>query len=163
MQGGGTKTRVRIRCHECGEKFYSPTAYPESCPICGEDFEDDPGDVIRMPSLRSATTNTPDKVFREMESSSIARAEQAAAMAGVPVSEMSHLKITDLRDNVQVGETYAKPIQTNLKGSFVGGGAEYGPTIASGAVTINGKTTQGVYPHAGASALGALQRLNGRG
>lgn len=159
MQDAGIK--VRLRCHECGNKFYSKTTYPENCPICGVDFEDQPGDVVSMPALRSATANTPDKVFREMEASSIVRAEQAASMAGVPVAEMSHLKITDLRDNVQIGETYAKPVHTNLKGSFVGGGAEYGPTIASGAVTVNGKTTQGVYPHAGANALAAIQKARG--
>jgi len=46
-----------------------------------------------------------------METASIHRAEQAAAAAGVPVSEMSHLKITNLRDNVLPGETYAMPVR----------------------------------------------------
>jgi hypothetical protein len=129
------------------------------------DFEEDPGDIVTMPALRSATSSTPDKVFREMEEKSIARAEAAASMAGVPVAEMSHLKITDLRDNVKDGETYAKPVQVSagMQGKWVGGGPEYGAAAASGAVTVNGKTTQGVYPHAGSNALGMIQRLNGRG
>lgn len=169
MSGAGTKTRVRLRCHDCGNKFYHKDAYPECCPVCGVEFEGDPGDVISLPALHGATSKTPDKVFREMEEKSIARAEQAASMAGVPVAEMSHLKITDLRDNVLPGETYAKAPPTpdwmrRAQPKFVGGdGAEHAKAAASGMVTVNGQTTQGVYPRAGASALGAIQRLNGRG
>jgi hypothetical protein len=157
---------VRLRCDQCGNKFYAKTAYPECCPICGAEREDDPGDVISMPALRSATTATPDKVFREMEEKSIARAEAAASMAGVPVAEMSHLKITDLRDNVKDGETYAKPVQvpSNMQGKWVGGGPEYGAAAASGAVTVNGQTMQGVHPRAGMRyGLDHIQKLNGRG
>jgi hypothetical protein len=156
MAGGGTKTRVKIRCHECGNKFYHPNAYPEACPLCGVEFEADPGDVIRLPALHGATAATPDKVFREMEAKSIERAETAASMAGVPVSEMSHLKITDLRDNVQPGETYYKPPTVAREMRGLGGFQANGADYAAAAHT-------GYAPHAGAKALGQIQKVNGRG
>jgi len=159
---GDTRTKSKLRCHECGNKFYHPDPYPEFCPHCGVEFEKDPGDVISLPALHSITSKTPDKVFRDMEAKSIQRAEAAAAMAGVPVSEMSHLKITDLRDNVRPGETYAKPVQTNLKGSFQDG-SSFGAGVASGAVTVNGQVMQGVHPRAGMNyGLNRIQTLNGR-
>jgi DNA-directed RNA polymerase subunit RPC12/RpoP len=48
-----------------------------------------------------------EQVFRAMEAGSIQRAEMAAADLGVPVAEMSNLKITNMRDNPKPGETSA--------------------------------------------------------
>src|SRR5215472_4902554 len=109
---GETKVRQRVQCPECANKFYSDSVWG-MCPHCGYQAEEPDDTVISLPALRSATTKATDKVYRDMETASIHRAEQAAAMAGVPVSEMSHLKITNLRDNVQNGETYAMPPPVN--------------------------------------------------
>jgi len=107
-----TVVKVRVQCPQCANKFHSKTVYGV-CPYCGHEAEVPDDTVISMPSLRSATTKATDKVYRDMETASIQRAEQAASVAGVPVSEMSHLKITNLRDNVQIGETYAMPPPVN--------------------------------------------------
>jgi hypothetical protein len=49
-----------------------------------------------------------DRVYRQLEASSYARAEQAASMMNVPVSEMSNIKMTDMRDNLREGDISAK-------------------------------------------------------
>src|SRR5262252_1727992 len=92
-----TRVKVRLQCPKCANKFYGKSAFGV-CPYCGHEADEPDDTVIPMPSLRSATTKATDKVYRDMETASIQRAEQAASMAGVPVSEMSHLKITNLRD-----------------------------------------------------------------
>jgi len=105
-----TRVKVRVQCPSCAHKFYSKSVFG-MCPNCGHEAEEPDDTVISLPAIRAATTKATDKVYRDMETASIHRAEQAAAMAGVPVSEMSHLKITNLRDNVLPGETYAMPVR----------------------------------------------------
>jgi hypothetical protein len=107
-----TVVKVRVQCPECANKFYSKTVYG-MCPFCGHEAEEPDDTVISLPAIRNATTKATDKVYRDMETASIHRAEEAARVAGVPVAEMSHLKITNLRDNVQNGETYAMPQPVN--------------------------------------------------
>ena len=164
-----TEVKVRLQCPECAHKFYAKTAFPECCPNCQYEYDPEPDDtVIPMPSLRSATTKATDKVYRDMETASIHRAEQAAAMAGVPVSEMSHLKITNLRDNVQNGETYAMPPPVNevtkqmelmrARGFPVGFsgnpniGNNSGPTDAS---RSGGRVLDTINPNSRSNPLGA--------
>ena len=101
--------KVRLQCPKCAQKFHANSIWG-ICPHCGYEAEEPDDTVISLPALRSATTKATDQVYRDMETASVHRAEQAAAMAGVPVSEMSHLKITNLRDNVKEGETYAMPV-----------------------------------------------------
>ena len=149
-----TVVKVRLQCPECAHKFYAKTAFPECCPNCAYEYDPEPDDtVISLPSLRSATTKATDKVYRDMETASIHRAEQAAEMAGVPVSEMSHLKITNLRDNVQNGETYAMPVRnavTDAMDAMRARGGQAGFIDGSGfAANVN----QGYAPRAGANVL----------
>jgi len=149
-----TRVKVRLQCPECAHKFYAKTAFPGCCPNCEYEYEPEPDDtVISLPSLRSATTKATDKVYRDMETASIHRAEQAAAMAGVPVSEMSHLKITNLRDNVQVGETYAMPVKnavTDQMDVMRANGMQAGFVDGS---TFAANVSQGFAPRSGASVL----------
>ena len=151
----GTVIKVRVQCPECANKFYAKTVYGV-CPYCGHEAEEPDDTVIPMPSLRSATTGATDKVYRDMETASIHRAEEAARMAGVPVSEMSHLKITNLRDNVQNGETYAMPIRnavTDRMAQMQSMGQQTGFVDGSGfAANVN----QGYAPRAGAQVLDKL-------
>ena len=151
----GTVIKVRVQCPECANKFYAKTVYGV-CPYCGHEAEEPDDTVIPMPSLRSATTGATDKVYRDIETASIHRAEEAARMAGVPVSEMSHLKITNLRDNVQNGETYAMPIRnavTDRMAQMQSMGQQTGFVDGSGfAANVN----QGYAPRAGAQVLDKL-------
>jgi len=151
-----TVVKVRVQCPECANKFYSKTVYGV-CPFCGHEAEEPDDTVIPMPSLRSATTKATDKVYRDMETASIHRAEEAARVAGVPVSEMSHLKITNLRDNVHEGETYAMPVRnavTDRMDQMRAAGQQAGFVDGSGfAANVN----QGYAPRSGA---GVLDKIN---
>lgn len=93
---------MRLRCPLCREAFpWAPgAAFPERCQVCkqriGHDRDDD--DIV-MPFVRSnGRTASVDKVYRDMEAGSEIRAQAAADMAGVPVSEMAGLKITNMND-----------------------------------------------------------------
>ena len=149
---GDTVVKRRVQCPQCAHKFYAMSIWG-CCPECGYEAEEPDDTVITLPSLRSATTKATDKVYRDMETASIHRAEQAAAMAGVPVSEMSHLKITNLRDNVQTGETYAMPVKnpvTDQMEIMRQRGMATGFVDGSGfAANVN----QGFAPRAGANVL----------
>lgn len=104
-----------LRCPACRVKFpWNPKkGFPDYCPnkACDTRIAHDVDDnVICMPSLRSAGTTANDKLYRDMERSSEYRAEAAAQAAGVPVSEMSGLKITNLNDTRHEGAIAAVPV-----------------------------------------------------
>lgn len=154
-----------LRCPECGTKFKSPTAEgPEFCPNkkCGVSMLDDDDGVIEItaPFIRSAKMKATDQVYRDIERTSEARAQQAADAAGVPVAEMANLKITNMRDNVKPGETYDVPVNNvvtqqmeimKAKGNPVGFTQVDASTFSAG-------VKSGPHPNAGAKTLSALQR-----
>lgn len=92
---------VLLKCPACREKFrYDVTdGWPDQCPICKTDINNhrDDDDIV-CPAFLSQKSKNNDSVARQVMDGSETRAELAAAMAGVPVSEMSGLKITDLND-----------------------------------------------------------------
>lgn len=152
----------RLRCPVCRKAFaYEPgTAYPDECPLCetyiGSGRKDD--DVV-MPFIRSSTMKSIDGTYREVEKSSEHRAEQAAQMAGVPVSEMSDLKITNLRDARHPGDVAAVPVQNDVSrfmeqtgiGGFRGvDGSGYSAAVQTGP-----------SPNVGARMRTALQAQHG--
>lgn len=95
-------TTLTIKCGLCREKFPWPkdTKFPDYCACCGKYIghgRDD--DDIVMPFIRTnGKSASVDKVYRDMEAGSEFRAQMAAEQAGVPVSEMAGLKITNLND-----------------------------------------------------------------
>ena len=152
-----------LRCPTCRVKFpWNPTdGMPELCPNencnsrIGADVDDN---VICMPSIRSARTKANDKVYREMEAASEQRAQVAAEMAGVPVSDMADLKITDLRSTQHEGDVAAVPVNNEVSrlidrgiGGFQGDGAGYGAGVQTGPV-----------PNAGAHMRTHLQNHHGK-
>ena len=91
---------IVLKCPACREKFKYDVSegWPDDCPLCKTDINnrrDD--DEIVMPNILSFKTKNTDGVARQVMDGSETRAELAAAMAGVPVSEMSALKITDIK------------------------------------------------------------------
>ena len=136
-----------IRCPDCREKFQwdiTKYGYPDVCPnkACqsriAHDREDD--DIV-MPFVRSSTrTKARDQVYRDMERGSEVRAQAAADMLGVPVSDMSGLKITDLNDRQRPGDIAAPPVNNiisqtmnnNPSFGFGSAGLEYSQTVATG-------------------------------
>ena len=172
-------TRIVARCPHCRGRFPwdRKLGFPSKCPLPGCDYVAKEVDdkVIPMPMIRHATTNTPDRVYREMEKSSEARAQMAADVAGVPVSEMANLKMTNMRDNVREGETYAMPVSNDVtkqmdalktrggQFGFVGSeGAGFATGTATGAIKVGDVTVHGVEPRAGSRAMTNIQRMMGK-
>lgn len=148
---------AKLRCSLCRGTFPWDVSqgFPEKCELCHQRMggQDRPDDEIVMPSLRSAKMALTDQVYRQMESGSEIRAQAAAEKLGVPVSEMSDLKITDLRSTRHPGEIAAPPLPAHLQGvgSFGGSnGSQYSTQVQSGPA-----------PNAGAKARTALQAYHG--
>ena len=167
-----------LRCSICRSKFpWDVTkGYPKFCPECGETIgHDRADDDIVMPFVRSARTKATDDVYRQMETTSEYRMHAAAAMAGTSADEMSGLKITNLNDR-RDAEVAAMPVENavtqqmetaNARGGTFGfqgsaAAAAFAAGTSSGAVTVNGQTTQGIAPRAGATAMSKLQRAMGK-
>jgi hypothetical protein len=176
--------RFQIRCPGCRKAFpWDPAIdLPERCPLkgCGyvskkrEPEVDENGEiVIAMPFLRSATMKANDDCYRQLEDSSNVRAQLAAEMAGVPVSEMSHLKVTNIRDTKQ-GEVAAIPVVNEVtkqmdlikarggQSGFTGTAEHIDTGTATGAITVNGQVIQGIQPRAGIRAMEQIQGRFGR-
>ena len=101
VMDGDEMATYALKCPGCEKKFkYDVTdGWPDFCPMCGHKMGNDrPDDEIVMPAFLSQKSRNNDAVARQIMDGSEQRAEMAAAMAGVPVSEMSGLKITNLND-----------------------------------------------------------------
>ena len=174
--------RFRIRCPGCRGAFpWDPAIdLPERCPLkgCGyvakkrdPEMDENGTIIIAAPFLRSATMKANDDCYRQLEQSSEVRAQLAADMAGVPVSEMSHLKVTNIRDT-RAGEVAAIPVVNDVtrqmdiikaRGGQVGfGGSPDTTSTATGAITVNGQVIQGIQPRAGIRAMEQIQGRFGR-
>src|SRR5208282_6845225 len=70
-------------------------------------------DEICMPFISSAHAKSPDKVYRDMERASEFRANSAADILGIPVSDVSDLKMTNLRDT-HYGEVAHVPVANEV-------------------------------------------------
>ena len=165
-----------LRCPDCRQSFkWEPTKPdPRYCPLCDADLGEPQADnVIAIPAFLSAKTKAGDALYRQAEAASEVRAEKAAELAGCDVSEMSALKITDMRSTKHAGDIAAMPVDNevtrqmaavNARGGqfgFGNNGSEFAVGISTGAVTVNGHTTQGIEPRAGAKTLGKIQRSLG--
>ncbi len=161
------------KCPECSGKIpYVPSeGCPKECSFCGFDTSlPDDASAIVLPAFLSTASKNNDKLYRDMEKGSEFRAHAAADMAGVPVSEMSGLKITDLNDRrdaeISAKDTEARAAAArlgmkSLDAPFQANGAEFGAGIASGEVTVNGHTQHGIEPRAGSRAQSRIQKAFG--
>lgn len=152
---------IVLKCPACREKFKYDVSegWPDSCPICKTDINNRRADDdVVMPNILSYKTKNNDKVARDIMNGSEQRAEMAAAMAGVPVSEMSSLKITDLNDRNDTqfsAKEVINPVTQQMdmiraRGGQVGFGATQAAEFAANAHTS-------VEPYAGARAQKRLQ------
>jgi hypothetical protein len=153
-----------LRCPFCRGKFsWKPNeGFPDVCELCGETVGHDPdADDVVMPFVRNhGMVKSVDQVYRQMEAGSITRAQIAADMVGAPVSEMSSLKITNLRDNQRPGDTGvvmdSSPVTELMKahpdryGFGAPGGVEYSQNVQTGP-----------HPNAGAKMRTMLQDHHG--
>ena len=102
---------MKLRCPFCRQAFPWEAAlpFPRVCPLCAEEIGiPDRGEVIQMPSLRSAKTKAVDKTYRDIEAGSEVRVERAAEVTGTAKEDMAALRITDMADNMRAGDIAAK-------------------------------------------------------
>lgn len=151
----------QLRCPVCRKAFrFDPATerMPDNCRLkeCGASMGRIPDDdVISMPSIRTGKMKSFDSLYRDMETSSERRAEHAAEMAGVPVSEMSGLKITNLQDHRHEGDIAAPELEPSdvtrfMEATGIGG-------FQGGGVQYSGAVQQGPFPNSGARTRTALQ------
>lgn len=151
---------VVLRCSVCRRKFAWKTSEdpPEFCPFddchsrVASDRADD--DVV-MPNILHHRTKNTDKVYRDMERGSEFRAHAAANQLGVPVSEMSGLKITDLNDR-RDAEVAAIPVNNPVSQMMQANPSAVGFQSAAG-LAYSGAVMQGPSPNVGARTRTAIQ------
>lgn len=78
---------------------------PAHCACCGAATGDDPEPILNFSRIGKAQHKTLDSVYRNLESSSAARAQEAADMQGCSVADMSMIKVTNMKDNLREGDT----------------------------------------------------------
>jgi len=164
-----------FKCPDCGGVFWQTVEKrsappPDECSLChGTGQQTEAALVFISKAKREADQRTremvaegkgpgynadarlqlksEEQVFRAMEAGSSIRAEAAASELNVSVSEVSDLKITDLRDNVKPGETSAKPLSASAQAmqaqakqmSFASGAREMAAAFTGQGTVINGK------------------------
>ncbi len=108
---------VVVKCPYCKKKikWLVDEPYPDDCPACGtyvgHDRADD--DVV-MPNILHFSTRCSDGVYKAIEKASENRVYEAAEMAGCSASEMSSLKITNMKDSMREGDIAAMPIVNDV-------------------------------------------------
>lgn len=134
----------KYECPDCGGVFthlHESTngvedPPPSFCAKCGNYMGVEPQSVPGFGAIRTAKNQSIDNVYRMSERMSEQRAEAAADMAGVPKSEMSHLKVTDMKDNMRQGDIAAvtpPPRAAPPPGfGFAANAAEYAKTTQAG-------------------------------
>jgi hypothetical protein len=158
---------MRLKCPACRKSFpwERNTSFPSYCQLCGEHIghdRDDDDIVLPMFNLKGVSKSA-DDMYRQMEAGSEFRAHAAAEKLGVPVSEMSDLKITDLKDARHPGEVAAPEVRNEVTAamaapSVVPAGWQMGAQ-ASG---FSGAVQQGPWPNTGARFLQNTIRQNHR-
>lgn len=155
---------VILKCPECEKKFRwkfgEEDRWPEHCPNCGAFVGSGRADdEIVMPAIRLRAVPVMDQVYRQMEAASEVRVQQAAEMAGVPASEMSGLKITNLNDRHDA-ECMAPVVNNSVTQRMAEMEAKGLPTGfgVPNATQYSGAVQSGFAPNAG---LSAMQKLRG--
>ena len=117
---------------------------PRFCPSCGTDMGEDPPQVFKMNIGGSPEGRSIDLTYKQIEESSIARAEEA----GDP-----SLKITDLKDSLREGDVAAK-IPNNPVTQYM---AQTGHSAWQGGSAA--ATLQGMKPARGEGGQVALEAI----
>ena len=108
------KLNMKLQCRLCGERFrWNASDFPDECPICKQYIGRDGQPEIAAPHIALRIGKSADNVYKAMENGADHRANVASEFLGVPKSELSDMKITNLRD-ASVGESSAPSIEKNL-------------------------------------------------
>lgn len=166
---------VKLRCPSCRDTFPWETEkpWPSFCPACGFDVSQPEREGVQAPAISKAYNRTPDTVYREMEAGSEAQQAHAADLLGVSKSELSSMKITNMRDNLREGDISATSVQQAQKNLSINPDhtlfqqppPNYSPEVQSGPSPNAGARMQSkiremhgqIAPHAPQSDVPALE------
>jgi hypothetical protein len=113
-------------------------------------------DEVEIPSFLSMKTRNTDAVYRHAEIASEHRAHMAADMLGVPVSEVSDMKITNMRDNMREGDIAAMPPQKTAVTRAMENSPQFGFNPNQGVEYSHG-VQSGPYANSGVNFLQKLR------
>lgn len=85
---------------------------PSHCPLCGADVSGKEKKqktrrlkrAVTAPAIKTVVSKSADQVYRQLETASQTRQEQAAQMLGVDARTLGSMKMTNMKDNLRVGE-----------------------------------------------------------
>lgn len=157
-------TKCTLRCSECMEKFTCSGPWPDKCPRCGVKMAGPKDDTVELPAFLSGNTRRAESVAREMQRGAEFRAQKASEMLGIPMSDVSAMKMNNLRDTPRMGDVAADPpppsqefsrfmaqaAPTNAPVGFLNG-PQMGGGVASQEVQ------SGPFPNAGANFMQCLR------
>jgi hypothetical protein len=152
---------IRYRCPDsaCRKTFPWDSAAkpPQLCPHCGYSYAERDDSVVYMPNFLSDKTKSIEAVARGVMDGSEVRAQLAAEAAGVDVSEMSSLKVTNLNDGRQsefATKDVSNPVtQVMAQTPGLTGFQPNGAAFASA-------TSQGPYARAGANIATKMSNMH---
>lgn len=148
------------QCPDCEGTFdhlhlRSTDEPPNFCPLCGSNMSDPEPQVGRI-NLGTSVGKSGDQVYRAMEDGSATRAQIAADHLGIDASEMSAMKITDIKDNMREGDTAAVTSNNAVSQMMTQTQGVTGLQDASAASQFAASAHTGAYAHAGDKARQSL-------
>ena len=101
-------------CPDCSGRFRflhmkSDEPPPSYCALCGNFMGGGPIERPTSAHIAKAIGKVGDQTYRQLETASDARIQMAAEITGQDASEFNDMKLTNLKDNAQVGEVSAPP------------------------------------------------------
>ena len=165
-------TMVKLKCPGCWETFkVELNGIPRFCPLCGYDTaEDEAADARRMakmldeqkpPHYTRQIKSTVDNLYRDTEVASEYRAQVAADEAGVDVSEMASLKVTNMNDSLREGDI--AHVEVNKANPSVGQAMQATPGLTGYTRdpqinSYRSGSVQGPNALSGLTTMGGMQR-----
>ncbi len=108
--------RKRLQCTICAERFiWTEPDFPDECPVCHQYIGISGKPEVAAPFIGFKASKSADNVYRAMERGAEHRMNVASEKLGIPVSELSDMKISNMRDNARVGEDSAPPLSSGAQ------------------------------------------------
>ena len=157
---------IAIRCGLCRDRFAWDISkgYPTHCKCCGQYIGSDDDNAVAAPHISTARKRgTADQIYRDMERKSEQRAYMAAAETGQSMSELSHLKMTNMKDGLREGDSAfsnnigPNPVSQTMAAAPAHTGFEGGAALG---IAASAGTKTGPHARAGTSYIQNVLKPN---
>jgi len=161
-----------FRCPYCDRIFWhdlSVSSEPALCPLCNNTGDAPPdlrviSDDFRGPHIATGTAKNVDGYWQATQEAAEHRAIMAEA-GGMSREEANQIRITDMPDNLRVGDIAEKPIVNNISKIIDANPGHAGlmspQQIFAANTGIRSGAAEGPFPFAGLKTLGALKQDHG--